>query len=181
MTILSAVGLLVSCDAQTPPRDRTMEENRLFSPVSMHLDNFTKVRDWIGDNTPDGVEALIEFDDAFGDRTKAAGTILFELYDYRPGWPDPRGDRVVNPFSASLQTYDEQKAHWDRASGAYTFRLAYDKARFDQSYVLTATYDGPIGGHRLFSQIILPAQTGEAKSESTPPIGAISGRQFSQP
>jgi hypothetical protein len=172
--------LATGCDVQPAVRDRTSEENRLFSPVSMQLDNFSKVRDWTGGGNPNGIEALVEFDDPFGDRTKAAGTILFELYDYRTGYPDPRGNRVVNPFSASLQTYDEQKAHWDRASGAYTFQLACDGLQWDKSYVLTATYESPGGDHRLFSQIVLPA-TDQTHGRATPPAGANNGQRFPQP
>ena len=142
----------------------------------MQLDTFSKVKNWTTGAAPDGVEAVLEFDDAFGDRTKAAGTVLFELFNYRAGWPDPRGDRVVNPFSASLMTFDEQRAHWDRASGAYIFRLAYAQLSFDQSYVLDATYEPPPGsgtGDRLFAQIVLPARKlRESSSETNPPDAA---------
>lgn len=166
--ILAAAGAgagVIGCASDPTPRDRTAEETRFFSPVSMQLVNFSKVKDWSGSGKPEGVEALVEFDDSFGDRTKAAGTILFEIYDYRRGWPDPRGARVVNPFTASLQTFEEQKAHWDRATGAYIFRLAFDGARLDRSYVLTAMYESPEADHRLFSQIVLPAvQTGGPQS-----------------
>jgi hypothetical protein len=112
------------------------------------------------------------------------GTILFELYDYRAGWPDPRGPRVVNPFSASLMTFDEQRAHWDRASGAYIFRLACGQLAWGQSYVLSATYEPPVGtvgGQRLFSQIVLQTKpTRENSSESISPI-TDPGRSFPQP
>jgi hypothetical protein len=160
-----SVLILVGCASDPTPRVRTAEETRYFSPVSMQLVNFSKVKDWSGSGKPEGVEALVEFDDSFGDRTKAAGTILFEIYDYRRGWPDPRGARVVNPFTASLQTFEEQRAHWDRATGAYIFRLAFDGARLDRSYVLTAMYESPQSEHRLFSQIVLPAiETGATQS-----------------
>ena len=39
--------------------------------------------------------------------------VIFELYDYRPYWPDPRGPRLANPWTASLTTYEDQKAHWE--------------------------------------------------------------------
>jgi hypothetical protein len=84
---------ICGCSSQPSPDPRTAEENQLFGPVSMKLDTFSKVKDWNEDNVPDGIEALIEFDDRFGDRIKAAGTVIFELYDYRPYWPDPRGHR----------------------------------------------------------------------------------------
>jgi len=103
--MLIALG---GCASSGSPQPRTAEENQLFGPASMKLDNFSKVRDWNNDSVPDGIEALIEFDDQFGDRTNSAGTVIFELYDYRPYWPDPRGPRLANPWTASLTTYDEQ-------------------------------------------------------------------------
>jgi hypothetical protein len=147
--------ILSCCSSQAIPEPQTVEEQQLFGPVSMTLDTFSKVRDWNGNGIPDGVEALVEFDDRFGDRSKAAGIILFELFAYRPQFPDPRGARLANPWTASLATYDEQKAHWEAASGAYMFRLALPGLSWTKSYVLTATFQSS-GGSRYFSSIILP-------------------------
>lgn len=158
---------LAGCSSSAVPQPRTPEENQLFGPVSMKLDTFSKVKDWTGDGAPKGVEALVEFDDRFGDRTKAAGTILFELYAYRQGWPDPRGNRLANPWTASLSTFDEQKAHWETASGAYMFRLAYDQTAWNKNYVLTATFESA-GGARFVSRIVLKAQKPETPVESVP-------------
>jgi hypothetical protein len=157
---LSGAFLLAGCSSQIVPRPETAEESQLFGPVGMKFDSFSKVKDWSGRGAPDGVEALVEFDDRFGDRTKAAGTILFELFDYRAGWPDPRGARLANPWTASLTNYDEQKAHWETASGSYLFRLAYDQIAWNRNYVLTATFQSSSGA-RFFSQTVLRAQTPE--------------------
>jgi hypothetical protein len=172
---IAALLLLVGGCGPARPLPRTDQENQLFGPVSMKLDTFSKVRNWSGGNKPDGVEALVEFDDQFGDRTKTAGTIYFELYENRPGWPDPRGNRVANPWSASLETFDEQKAHWETASGAYMFRLEYDGARLDRSYVLTATFESAAGA-RFFSQIVLKAQQPEKSRERSDHAASGSGQ-----
>jgi hypothetical protein len=141
----------------------------------MKFDTFSKVKDWSGRGAPDGVEALVEFDDRFGDRTKAAGTILFELFAYRPGWPDPRGVRLANPWTASLSDYDEQKAHWETASGSYLFRLAYDQTAWNRNYVLTATFQSSSGA-RFFSQTVLKAQAPESHEQSTSSIPIVGAR-----
>jgi hypothetical protein len=165
-------AFLTAC-MEPPPPSPAVQAQQLFDVVSMQLDTFSKVKNWTGGTAPNGIEAVVEFDDAFGDRTKAAGSVLFEIYAYRPGWPDPRGQRIVNPFSASLMTFDEQKAHWDRASGAYIFRLSCDQLDWSTSYVLSATYEAPVGSggpQRLFSQIVLPARkTRESSGESSNP------------
>jgi hypothetical protein len=164
--VLLAMALLCGCASQDTPDARTVEENQLFGPVSMKLDTFSKVKDWNNDNIPDGIEALIEFDDQFGDRSKAAGVVIFELYDYRPYWPDPRGARLANPWTASLSTYDDQKAHWEAASGAYMFRLGFDQAAWDHDYVLTATFQSA-SGTRFFSRIVLQRQHRGSREPTT--------------
>jgi hypothetical protein len=160
------LAALSGCSSQSSPAPRTAEENQLFGPVSMKLDTFSKVRDWNEDKVPDGIEALIEFDDQFGDRTKAAGVVVFELYDYRPYWPDPRGARLANPWTASLASYDDQKTHWETASGAYMFRLAFDQAAWSHDYVLTATFQSAAGA-RFFSRIVLQRQKPESPEPTT--------------
>jgi hypothetical protein len=174
------VILLVGCSSQTLPQPRTEEENRLFGPVTMKLDTFSKVKDWSNSGKPAGVEALVEFDDRFGDRTKAAGTILFELYDYRPYWPDPRGGRMANPWTASLSSYELQKAHWDPASGAYVFRLACDGLLWNHNYVLTAMFEST-PGNRFFSQIVLRAQTENRVEPTTDQSKSGLGHRAPQP
>ena len=50
----------------------------LFGPSAMRIHPiFTRLSDWTGDGVPDGIEALIELQDQFGDPTKASGTIIF--------------------------------------------------------------------------------------------------------
>lgn len=165
LATLCLLILLAACTSSLP-HPRTASEQRLFGPVSMKIDLFSKVKDWSGDNKPDGVECLVEFDDRFGDRTKADGTILFELFDYRMGFADPRGHRLANPWTAALLTFDQQKAHWDSAAGAYGFRLQYDQAQWDRDYVLTATFDSA-DGNRFFSRVVLRKQEPENSVEPT--------------
>jgi hypothetical protein len=167
LSVLALLLFLGGCSF-SQPSGRPEVEAHLFSPKTMKINSFTRLKSFSGGVNPDGIEVLVEFNDQFDDRTKAAGSIYFELFGYRPGWPDPRGARIVNPWSASLVTYDEQKSHWDRASGAYDFRLACDNLRWDTDYVLSATFE-PTDGERFFQQIVLTAQTqpGSSKSENT--------------
>jgi hypothetical protein len=86
---------ICGCSSQPSPDPRTAEENQLFGPVSMKLDTFSKVKDWNEDNVPDGIEALIEFDDRFGDRIKARSSSSFMITGPTgpiregPDWPIP--------------------------------------------------------------------------------------------
>lgn len=154
---LTALAILAGCQAHetsfAPPK-----EERMFEAGKMRVHPvFTQVKDWTGDGKPDGVEAVVEFTDQFGDPTKASGQILFELYEYQPKNPDIRGRRVVNPWIGSLSNPDEQKSHWSRPARSYTFQLAYPDVSLGKSYVLAATFERD-GGGRFFSQALIESQ-----------------------
>lgn len=147
---------LSACQSSAPtPRDAAA--CAMFAPASMRIHPiFTRVKDWTGDGKPDGIEALLEFQDQFFDPTKAMGSVVFELFEYRRGYPDPRGSRVANPWIASLQSLDEQREHWNRTSRTYSFQLAYPAIRPNHTYVLTAIFERS-GGGRFFDRTLVEA------------------------
>jgi hypothetical protein len=152
--IVALLICIVSGCASSSPIPRTSADAQLFAPVSMRIHPiFTQVKDWTGDGQPDGIEALLEFQDQFNDPTKAAGTAIFELFTYRPNTPDSRGARVVNPWVGTLKTLGEQQARWNRTSRTYYFQLELPTIKQDDSYVLAATFD--TGATRFFDQIIM--------------------------
>jgi len=135
---------------------------------------FSGLKDWTGDGKPDGIEALLEFEDQFGDPTKAAGTVIFELFDFadiKTNYkPDPRGERICNPWVGSLRTLADQEARWNRTSRTYLFQLDEPSVRDDRSYVLSATFD--TGTTRFFDQIVLeghPHPKGPATKPTSKP------------
>ena len=152
--ILLPLALLSSCRSSAQPRPRAATEQAMFGPAAVRLHRvFTRVRDWTGDGTPDGVEALVELRDQLGDPTKAAGKLVFDLYKLRSPAPDPRGVEIAGPFVADLSTLEDQKNYWSRTSRTYTFQLEAP-VKTDQSYVLTVSFQ-PMQGGRLFDQMIL--------------------------
>ena len=163
---LTPILLLIGCESfKAYPRDPTDEQ--LFGPAAMRIHPiFTQVKDWTGDGQPDGVEALIEFQDQFGDPTKASGRVIFELYNYRKHDPDPRGDRVVNPWIGDLSTIDAQRQRWNRTSRTYSFQLEYDQIKSTASYVLSAEFQLN-DGRRFFDQIVLEGIQPEPTSNPT--------------
>ena len=161
---------LVGCNGSRT-EDPAVDEEALFGPAAMRIHPiFTDVKDWTGDDKADGVEVLVEFQDQFGDPTKAAGTLIFELYDYRIANPEPRGRRLVNPWIGSVVTLDEQRARWNRTSRTYTFQLAYPTIDAGKSYVLTATFNSSTGA-RFFDRAVLEGEevTLEPTSATTRP------------
>lgn len=154
-TILAIVacGVLAGCGSQ--PQWEPARQQQLFSPTAMRIQPvFTQIRDWTGDNKPDGVDALIEFQDQFGDPAKASGNVVFEIYEYQPYSPDPRGRRAVAPFLAAIDNVAAQRDHWNRTSRCYSFQLAWPKVNPKTAYVLLATFEKS-GGGRVTDQLIL--------------------------
>lgn len=115
---------------------------------------FTQIRDWNGDRRADGIEVMIEFQDVFGDPAKAAGEFVFEVFDFQPGHPDPRGPRVAGPFLASTAAPASQYAHWSRTSRAYAFQLAFENVSPNRPYVLGAIFERT-GRDRFMDRLIL--------------------------
>lgn len=146
--VLAFVG---GCGHTSPIR--TVDEQAMFGAVTFRIHpTFTQVKEWTGGKTPDGVEAIVEFDDQFGDPTRAAGTIRFELYNFQADDPDHRGHRLAI-WSATLGDKDDQIGHWDPAARGYAFQLAFPAIRTDHGYVLTAQFDR--NNTRLFDQLII--------------------------
>ena len=132
---------------------RSADEQAMFGVAAFRLHpTFTQIKSWTGKAKADGIEAVIEFDDQFGDPTRAAGQVRFELYKFLFDSPDHRGQRLAI-WATSLSGKDDQMAHWDPAARAYSFQLNFDKISTEHSYVLTAQYDRD--ATRLFSQLVI--------------------------
>lgn len=154
--VLGIILLAICCfgceSAKPRPHDET--DAALFGPAAMRIHPiFTQVSDWTVDGKLDGIEALIELQDQFGDTTKASGRIVFELYEYRAYSPDPRGERLAF-WNAQLSNAADQADRWNRTSRTYSFTLAYDQISASRTYVLAATFE-LTGGGRFFDRIII--------------------------
>ena len=138
------------------PRPLAMGKNAqsIIGPVSIRIHpTFTQPKSWEGDDKPDGIEALLEVRDRWDEPIRATGKVMFELFEYRTGYPDPRGSRLVSPWVTSLATVEDQAARWDRVSRAYKFQLAYPQIDPGRTYVLTASFETE--GGRLFDRLNL--------------------------
>jgi hypothetical protein len=151
------------------PMQRTPDESAMFGPARMRIHPiFTQVKSFTGDaGKPDGIEAEVEFEDQFGDPTKAAGTIRFELYPYDRADAEPRGERI-SQWSGSLLSLDQEQLRWNRTSRTYSFQLAAPGISLTRSYVLTAVFEHE-GGRRYFSRVILEGQIPIPEAGGPPP------------
>ena len=155
--ILSCLCASASSGGCNGPRPLSMGKNaqNIIGPVSIRIHpTFTQPKSWAGDDDkPDGIEALLEVRDRWDEPIRATGKVIFELYNYRTGFPDPRGARLVPPWVTSLATVEDQAARWDRVSRAYKFQLAYPQIDPERTYVLTASFETE--GGRLFDRLNL--------------------------
>jgi len=176
LTVVWMFMCAIGCGPSAPPRSAT--EQAMFGAVSFRIHpTFTQIKEWSGAKKPDGIEAIIEFDDQFGEPTRAAGTIRLELYNFQESDPDHRGHRLAI-WSATLSNHDDQVGHWDPAARGYAFQLAFPKIRPDHAYVLTAQFDR--NNTRLFDQLIIEPSAkegyhGDRRVKHAPSNGPNSG------
>jgi hypothetical protein len=172
-TVFSCALVVLASGCKSDTASAKAEQDiAMFRPVSMRIHPiFTRLRDWTTDQKPDGIDALIDFQDQFGDPCKARGTVIFELYDFQRFSPERRGTRVCNPWQGSLLTLADQHERWNRTSRTYSFPLEYSQINPKATYVLTAEFQLPDGG-RFFDQIVLEppwgAYSSPSASETTP-------------
>jgi len=68
--------MLLSGCGPSGPVPRTADAAAMFAPVSMRIHPiFSGIKDWTGDNKPDGLEANLEFEDQFGERYVRPGML----------------------------------------------------------------------------------------------------------
>jgi hypothetical protein len=149
--------LIAGCQGQPQPLARDATDSALFGPATMRLHPiFTQVKDWTGDGVPDGIEALVELQDQFGDPTKASGHIILDLYEFKKYDPQRKGLWLAE-WQADLSTLASQRDYWNRTSRTYGLQLAFPQIQLDKNYVLTAEFQLN-NGSRLFDQLVIEAQ-----------------------
>jgi len=163
----TTIAVLGACQPASQLAEHEDADAPLFAPTDLRIHPFTSIKDWDGDGRTDGVEVLLELQDRFRDPTKATGTVLFELYEYRRNHPDPRGERIA-AWRGSVMTLEEQRARWNRISRTYSFQLAWPGLRLDKGYVLQVWFDQ--NGRRLTSQIVLEGQEAKIGAATTIPV-----------
>lgn len=160
--LLLLVSLCVALSASAGcERSRHLAPQPGSGPASLRIHpTFTRVKNWAGDAKPDGVEAVVEVLDQFGEPIRGWGTLLFELDAYRRADPKYDAQRVDGPWQGELLTNEQQDARWSPALRSYTFQLGSLKVTPGQTYVLQASFESAggasqPGGGRLFDKLIL--------------------------
>jgi hypothetical protein len=152
---LSCLALFAAIGCAADPSGSKPLQDDMFAPRAVKIHPvFTKVSSWSGDERPEGIEALVELRDQFDDTCKGAGSLVFELYEFRANQPDPRGKRLYNPWQVDIDSFEEQSERWSKTGRGYTFRLAAERINAAGRYVFTVSFT-PTHGTRLFDRIVL--------------------------
>jgi len=74
---------------------------------------------------PGRIIAYVEIKDQFGDPIKTLGVFRFEIFKYRPAFPDPRGQRFPDDGiqEIDLSHLNVNQQHWDSSSRTYKIPL----------------------------------------------------------
>lgn len=117
----------------------------LMLPETIEIQPFTRIGSFKGDAIPEGIIAVVQPRDAFGDPVKAVGRFYFELWTYRNASNDRRGERLEF-WEQTLDSKDDVRLHWNSAQ-MYEFQLAWTQGagtvQPGRQYLLTATYRTP--------------------------------------
>ena len=133
ISIAFLLGLSAGCEPITLKGDRVTQPvvehggDWPFKPALMRVHPFTSLRfdESVGSHV---MSAHVEFRDRVNDVTKAVGAFRFELYRVAEGGGVSSAQRrLLYQWSASVQTVDENVAHYDRATRTYEFKLSLDQ------------------------------------------------------
>ena len=161
LTLAWGLSVLVGCsqqrlDASDPATGKMLS---LLMPVKIIVDPITGLKSFDDDDEPDGVMVALRAVDAFGDRVKIAGSVLIELYEFRPASGEPKG-REIEQWEIQLASAKDQRRYWNRFAEMYDLPLMLSPQTLASArpgkYVVEVTYNNPLGEHMVAQHIFEP-------------------------
>lgn len=158
------LGLSLGCEPITLKGDQVAQRvldngaDWPFKPALMRVHPFTSLRYDEAAETH-VISAHVEFRDRVNDVTKAVGTFRFELYRVPEGGAaSAAGRKLETQWSASVQTIDENVAHYDRATRTYEFKLELERLPAPGSHLLLVVQFTDSEGRRYWAEgeLIVP-------------------------
>ena len=165
-----AIFLTLTMAACQPPASSFVGAGMdMFAPVSVRLNKLSRIVSATPASapasrpsaatalapTPAALEVLIEFYDQFADLTKSPGIITLSLFDQPPA--THKGD-LVNSWTYSLTTPQENVAHWDRVMRSYKFVLPLIQPLPKREHVLLTVSLTLPNGLELTDEMELPVK-----------------------
>jgi len=101
-----------------------------------------------------GIDLCVRAVDSYGDATKAFGKFRFELYQFKPASPDPKGS-LLAVWNENVEALKENRQHWDNISRTYRFKLAWDRSfQPGEKFVIVVIFQSRYTD-RLFAQRVI--------------------------
>lgn len=152
--LAGAIGLALAallCGCRTPVGGIVPQPIDMLLPKEISIHPFTGTRVFDEQGGIKGMDVRIEAKDSFGDATKAFGQFRFEMYDFRPQNPDPKGAMLAS-WDVNLIEPKDNLVHWDNITRTYQFKLQWAKPMaVGRWFVLVAVFSSPYH-ERLFAQ-----------------------------
>ena len=133
-------------------------------PISFLLPKTIRIHPFTGTRTFDeaggvrGIDVRIEAADSYGDATKAFGDFRFELYQFQPNSPDPKGRRIAT-WQVPLLEPKANLVHWDSITRTYEFKLQWDEPiPVGERFVLVCVFSSPFTERRFAQRVFVSGQ-----------------------
>ena len=107
---------------------------------------FTRVKSFDDDNTPDGIELLLQAVNSLDDPGMIVGSVRVELFEHVPASGDAKGRRLEF-WDVELDSIKQQLTYWNKATQMYEFLLQVEPEVIPTAsrFVLHVTYNSPLG------------------------------------
>jgi len=119
---------------------------RLMMPAGVEIQHYlTKPFDFDNDGNADGIEAILEAHDSFGDPVKCVGTFNFELHTMRMASGDKVGRRI-GFWSVKINSDRTLVEYWNRLTRSYRFPLQLSDGPLEPGrYIFSSRLITPTG------------------------------------
>lgn len=120
------------------------------------VEPFTRVKSFDDDDTPDGIELLLQAVNPLDNPgLMIAGHLRVELFEFVPASADKTGQRLEH-WEIELTTTEQQKTYWNQLTQMYELRLGIDPSKIPlaEEYVIVVTYSTPLGEYLTDDYVI---------------------------
>ncbi|MFQ5489931.1 MAG: hypothetical protein ACE5GE_04340 [Phycisphaerae bacterium] len=161
LAVACLLGPLAGCaqkrlDVSDPATQKMLS---LLMPVKIIIDPITGLKSFDDDDQPDGIIVALRAVDAFGDRVKIAGSVLVELYEFRPASGEAKG-RKIEQWEIQLASARDQRRYWNRFAEMYDLPLMLSPEALASAspgkYVVEVTHNNPLGEHMMAEHVFEP-------------------------
>ena len=126
-------------------------------PKSVNIHPFTGMRTFDEAGGIRGIDVRVEAKDAFGDATKAFGKFIFQLYQFLPQNPNPKG-KLIMTWEEEMLDPQKNLLHWN-IHRTYEFKLLWDSPiPVGQKFVLEVIFSSPFTQRLTAERVFVSGQ-----------------------